>query len=281
MAANKKEGTKNLVVISDTHIGCQMGLCPPEGVRLDEGGTYEPNKIQQAIWEHWLEFWDWVNEATRGEPYALVLNGDAIDGVHHGSTTQWSHNLADQAEAAYEILAPRVAGAEAYFHIRGTEAHVGPSGVEEERLAKMLGAVPCPVTGKYARYEMWAKVGGALAHIMHHIGTTSSAAHESSAVNRELVAEYVEAARWGEEAPDYVIRSHRHRSISVEINGHKGLAAGIVTPGWQGKTPFVYRIAGGRLSPVQVGGIVIRQGDVEHYHRRFLRHLKRQPVEIV
>jgi hypothetical protein len=266
----------NLVIVSDLHCGCQMGLCSPEGARFDENGRYQPNAIQQKVWTYWREFWDaWVPTVTRGEPFAVVVNGDAIDGSHHNSTHQWSHNPEDQSQLAYDILLPIVEAAKGqYFHIRGTEAHSGVSGVEEEKLAKRLGAIPDD-QGHYARYELWARVGKALTHTMHHIGTTSSSAHEASAVNAELTAEFVEAARWGEEPPDYVTRSHRHRSIVVELDTAKGYAAGIVTPGWQAKTPYTYKIAGARLSPPQFGGIVIRQGDEEHYCRRKVWSMKR------
>jgi ABC-type thiamine transport system ATPase subunit len=64
------------------------------------------------------------------------------------------------------------------------------------------------------------------------------------------------------------VRSHRHRSIAVDLDSAKGYAAAIVTPGWQGKTPFAFKIAGARISEPQFGGIVIRQGDEEHYYRR-------------
>ncbi len=76
----------NVVFVSDTHCGCQMGLCPADGVRLDGGGWYHPSKFQRAMWSWWEEAWDkFVPEATRGEPYAVVHVGDALDGVHHGS----------------------------------------------------------------------------------------------------------------------------------------------------------------------------------------------------
>lgn len=271
---------KNLIVISDTHSGCRLALCPPGGIKLDDGGTYLPSDLQLKIWGHWEEFWgNWVPEFCRGEPFAVVHNGDALDGVHHGSTTQISQNIGDQLELAYKIMRPIVERCEGrYYHIRGTEAHVGKSGIYEEQLAKRLGAIP-NAEGQFARYELWKRVGSALVHCLHHIGTTGSAAHETSALNAELAAMYVEAARWNEEPPDYVVRSHRHRSSSINVDSAKGFAAVIVTPAWQGKGPFPYKIPGARVSSPQFGGIGIRQGDVEHYYRRKVWPIKRSPVE--
>ena len=62
----------NLVVVSDLHVGCQLGLCPKEGALLDEGGLYLPNAAQQTVWDWWKEFWnDWVPAVCRGEPFAF------------------------------------------------------------------------------------------------------------------------------------------------------------------------------------------------------------------
>jgi hypothetical protein len=218
----------------------------------------------------WEEFWnEWVPLVTRKEPYFIVHVGDALDGVHHNSTTQISQNLKDQADIAYAVLKPIVELCEGrYYHIRGTAAHVGPSSIEEERLAEQLGAIPNE-DGQHARYDLWKRVGkDCLVHLLHHIGTTSSSAHESSAVNAELTAEFVEAARWRLEPPDFIVRGHRHRSIAVDMDSAKGYAAAIVTPGWQGKTPFAWKVAGARLATPQFGGILIREGDEEYFYRR-------------
>ena len=275
--------TRNLVVLSDTHCGCQLGLLNPEGARTDGGGLYLPSVFQQKMWALWLEFWtEWVPQATHGEPYDIVHNGDVIDGSHHRATTQITHNIEDQIRIAEAVMRPVVDACKAlggeYYHIRGTEAHVGQSGEYEERLARNLGAKPND-QGQYARFDLWKRVGNALVHLLHHIGTTSSAAHESSAVNAELTAEYVEAARWNREPPDYIVRSHRHRSIAVDLNSAKGYAAAIVTPAWQGKTPYVWKVPGARISEPQLGGIVIRQGDEEHHYRRWVRSFDRSAEE--
>lgn len=281
--SDESSSIKNLVVISDTHAGCRLGLCPPEQVRLDDGGYYSPSDFQRQVWERWSEFWDvWVPQVTRGEPYDVVHNGDAIDGVHHNSTTQVSQNIEDQLRIAETIMFPVVEACKKsggnYFHIRGTEAHVGKSGTYEERLARTLGAKPNS-NDQHARYDLWKRVGKALVHLMHHIGTTGSAAHEASAVNAEMTAEYVEAARWGREIPDFVVRSHRHRYSAVDLTSYRGNAAAIVTPGFQGKTPFAWKVAGGRISEPQFGGILIRDGDEEFYFRRRVWSIGRSEVE--
>lgn len=267
MPPRKGKSVRNIVVVSDLHCGCRLGLMPLAGVPLDDGGTVHPSNLQRKTWAMWREFWDvWVPSVTHGEPFALVVNGDALEGNHHGSTTQVSHNLGDQRKIAYEVLAPEVRKACAYYHVRGTEAHVGQSAVDEEGLAKDLGAIPNE-EGQHARWELWSRVGNSLVHFLHHIGTTGSSAYESTAVHKELVESFVEAGRWGLEPPRIIVRSHRHRYFESRISGAGGYFIGTVTPAWQLKTPHTYKIPGARLSQPQIGGIVIRQGDEELHVR--------------
>jgi hypothetical protein len=284
----------NVVVISDLHVGCQLGLCRPEGgvfgsdgivrhgprARLDEGGRYSPSRLQRVVWSWWEEFWeDWVPTVCRGEPFAVVCNGDALDGVHHKSTHQWSHNLADQEREAEAILKPVVEACEGrYYHIRGTEAHAGQSGESEERLARSLGAIPNG-DGQYARFELWLRVGPGLAYLTHHIGTTGSMQYESTAPMREIAESYVESGRWGDEPPDWVGRSHRHRNIEVRIQTKKGFATVFTTPAWQLKTPFAFKVPGARQARPQIGGSLMRAGDEDLYTRHKVWTLSRPKEE--
>jgi hypothetical protein len=177
------------------------------------------------------------------------------------------------------VLAPVVALANGlYFHIRGTEAHVGVAGQEEERLARELGAIPNEI-GQHARYELWKMVGPRLVHLMHHIGTTGSQAYESTAVHKELVEAFVEAGRWDRRPPDVLVRSHRHRHLETLIPTSNGSARAVVTPAWQGKTPFAWRIPGARQSEPQFGGIVIRWAHDELFVRAWVRSLTREAPE--
>lgn len=246
-----------------------------------------PSMFQRKLWSMWKHFWGpFVTEATRGEKYGVVINGDVVEGVHHRSTTQISQNLEDQAEIAYRVLKPIADKAKGRFWmIRGTEAHVGPSGVEEERLAKRLGAVQAPPDegGQYARYELWKMVGPRLVHLLHHVGTTGSQAYEATAVHKELVESFAEAARWGRRPPDVIVRSHRHRHLETTIAtgnaNDTARATAVVTPAWQGKTPFAWRIPGARLSTPQFGGIVIRYAHGELFIRSRVWTVERSSTE--
>ena len=265
----KRDNMRNIIVVSDTHCGCQFGLCPDK-IQIDAGGTYESSDPQKEVYKKWLEFWnEWVPHITKNEPYIVVHNGDIVDGSHHNSVTQITHNLADQANIATLCMDPVLSAKKCkdYYHIRGTEVHVGQSGQDEERIAKRLGAIPNEA-GNYSRHDLWLELGGKLIHFSHHIGTSSSSSYESTAVFKELVEAYNEAGRWHERPPDLLVRSHRHRAFKIEIPAEGGFAMSLVTPGWQLITPFVWRLASGRASTPQIGGYLIRSGDEDGLYTR-------------
>ncbi len=281
---SKKKTSRNIrhiVVVSDLHVGCQLGICPPRGYKA-EGGMYVPSDWQKQLLKMWNRFWKVeVPTMTKGEPYDVVVNGDIVDGVHHNSVTQWTHNLADQAGAAIELLQPIRDNIEGRFYVvRGTEAHVGQSGSSEEQIARELKANRTK-EGQFSRYELWKKLKGGLIHFTHHIGTTSASAYEGTAVYKELVEAFVEAGRWGERPPDCIVRSHRHRHFCCEIATVGGKATSCVTPSWQGKTPFAYKIAGARQTQPQFGGLVLSWSNSEKfiYERHRVWRLERPEAE--
>jgi len=270
---------KNLICISDTHCGDQLAICPPK-IKLAHGGTYWASKFQSAIWRCWREFWDeWVPMATRGEPYAVLLNGDALDGRHHGSTHQISQNKADQANIAYEVLSPiaDLCSGRLYY-VSGTAAHAGQDGEDEERLAERLNAVR-DESGNYSRYELFIQVGEALVHTSHHIGVTSSMAYEATALCKEYNEFCAESARWRRPIPDIIVRSHRHRHIETRVPTARGYGIIFVTASWQLRTPFLFRMPGGRVTTPMVGGSLIRQGNEEFFTRHRIWETDRSETE--
>jgi len=276
---------QNIIVISDTHLGCQLAVCVPR-LKLDGAGYYQASRLQKKLYKWWQIFWEeWVPNATREEDFILVHNGDIIDGVHHGAVTQISHNIEDQRKLAIEMLEPivKMPKCKGYYQIRGTEVHVGKSGQDEEGIARELGSIK-DEDGLYSRYDLWLKFGKnkLLTHFSHHIGVTNSAAYESTAVHKELIESYAEAGRWKLESPDCVVRSHRHRFYKVELPAENTNAISVVTPSWQLKTPFVWRMGMGRSSTPQIGGIIIREGnEVPIYVRHKIWNVARSKEVVI
>jgi len=262
----KRLATDYLVVVSDLHCGSTLGLYPPE-MMLDDEHSYSTGTPQKALYAHWRGFWEhFVPSVTRGKPFSVVVNGDAVEGDHHNTAQIVSKNLLDHAKIAAELLRPVAAVAESIEIIRGTESHVGASGQYEEALAIMLG-VPMR-GGTHSRWELWAEMGKWLIHIAHHIGTTSSSAYEHSALSRELVANLVESAQWGERPADMIIRSHRHRCAFAGIPTGRGVCEIHVTPAWQMKTAFAQKTS--CMRQPQVGGLVIGLDDYGQWVRRYV-----------
>lgn len=263
---------KNIVVISDTHFGSTLGLCPSRH-RLDDGGYYLPSNIQKKLWCYWTDFWKWTYARLDGAPFALVHNGDIIDGDHHKTSTIVSRNLKDQERMAVDVMAPHVEKAEMYFQLRGTEAHVGQSAEYEERVASQLGAEQDADTEQFSTWELGMEFGPEIVHFSHHIGTTSSTAYEASAPMREITAAFVEAGQWGNRPPSILVRSHRHRYIEVKPANCRI----VVTPAWQAKTPFVFKMD--RMRSPMFGGLIIRSG-VEGVHIRERIYTLTRPIDI-
>lgn len=250
-----------ITIISDLHVGSSMGLCSMEGMGLDDGGSYHPSAQQQEMWRVWLLFRQHCR-TIKAKKRILVINGDIIDGFHHNTVALATNNIAVQEAAAAKILRPLTEDFSRVFVCRGTEAHVQQSAQSDERVAKAIGA-EMDDNGNQASWQWWLEVDGLVLNIAHHIGTTSSAAYETSAVMRELVAALTENGQWDQRLPDVFIRSHRHRFIELAIPQTNGKIHALVTPGWQLRSPFVERVD--RMRMPHIGGVnlVIEEGSCQ------------------
>ena len=242
------------VTVSDLHVGSDTGLCP-QNARLDGGGTANPNKFQATLLLYWEHFWnEWVPEVTKGaEEVVVEINGDIIEGNHHNTVGLWTNNTETQAANAIDLLKPIKRRYPKMFLIRGSEAHSGPGSMAEERIGRELDC-PQDELGKYSHWQLWLDTGGVIFQFAHHIGVTSSAAYETSAPMRELVAALIEATQWGQPMPRVIVRSHRHRFVPVSIPSLFGRIECVITPSWQLRTPHVERID--RMRMPHIGGVV-------------------------
>jgi hypothetical protein len=247
--------TKTVIVaISDLHVGSSTGLCPAAGIAGPDGTKHMPSKFQEFLWECWTHFFktEFERICKKVKKTVLVVNGDLVDGSHHNTINLMTNSIQCQERAAADLLKEVAGKFSRVYVVRGTEAHVQPGAQSDERIGELIGAEK-DEGGDYSRWQLWLDGSGVLFQFAHHIGTTSSAAYESSAPMRELVAGLVEAAQWGSKLPQVMVRSHRHRFIPVAIPSESGRIQIVITPAWQLRTPFVERIDRMRLP--HIGGV--------------------------
>ena len=243
---------KHIVVcVGDTHCGSTVGLCPPEGLELDDEGLYLPSKAQNWLWNNWEEAWGKVKSVKRKNRKAklhLILNGDLIDGDHH-RTTQIATGLTGvHMRCAMESLRVPLALKPNTIHVlRGTPSHVGRAGGSEEGIARALKAASWPVvgdpdTGMKSSYSRVIQVGNTRFDIKHH-GRMGRRAHTKGPYMRWFAQDiFFHHMMDGDDPPDVAIRSHFHQfADSGRI--HKIKTRAVALPAWQLATEYVHRVA--------------------------------------
>lgn len=223
-----------VLVLSDLHVGSTVGLLPPKH-RTIEGNVIELNAVQAFLWDAWRDMLRWVEDTTAGANYAVVINGDLIEGDHHGTKQIWSKDTADHVAAAADVLQPVLARASHFFIVQGTESHTNN---HEISLGKILRAQTNPDTGLPAFTRLHLSVHGCRCAFRHHIGTSVRAWTGATALAAVLAEETIQAVSNGEAAPQVVCAAHRHK-FGTYTNGRGTV---VVSPPWQMLTRFGHKV---------------------------------------
>lgn len=223
---------KKAIVISDIHCGSSYGLMGPN-IRMQEGNIIAQNPLQEYLWKCWLDWQgDWFAKHVGDDPFILIVNGDATEGVHHGTKEIVSPDPSDHRLIAHHALAPLADRASDTFIIEGTECHTANA---EHRLAFDLGAVrPTRHSNLGAWRTLRIKIHDCMCMFYHHISTTKRVYLEASQLSIELSNGRLEAIRGGVEPHKVLGCAHRHRHGSYR----DGQLLSFVTPPWQGVTRF-------------------------------------------
>jgi hypothetical protein len=198
------------------------------------------------------------------------MNGDLVDGNHHGTTQILSGNANAQAAALNEAMSvPLSLKPDRIWIMRGTDAHVGQSASAEERIADGLRRDKRPIvgdlnTGTASQWHARVEVEGTRLDFAHH-GRVGTRPWTKPNVSANLAAEiFYDHSKDEIPYPHIAIRSHMHQLVDTGTIHPVRL---IQTPGWQFGTSFINRLAPGKLS--EIGGIILvlsrgRPPEVEH-----------------
>jgi hypothetical protein len=238
MTKPKKLG--GVVVVSDLHCGSSVGLWP------DGHETSTGNKIglgnnlhQQWLWQCWQDATQRAIAHFKGRGFALVVNGDCIEGRHHGTSEIVAALNHDHSMAAVECLRPLAKAASVTYMTAGTECHVGDW---EKMIASELKAQWC---GDKALIE----VNGTLMDVAHHMPTSARAYLEAGAMSISMGNARQNYSRVGHRVPKVFLRGHRH------VGGIFSDAAGLfmVSPAWQLLTRYGHKVVGDSICRPGVG----------------------------
>ena len=230
----KSKETRLIFVLSDIHAGSTLALCPPGYVTV-ESQPISLNKWQEWLWQCWLKANDWMAGVANGSPYAVVLNGDLTEGVHHRTTQIVSADMTDHVFIAKEILKNVADKADKIYVVKGTECHTHSG---EVSIGESLHAEINPDTGKRAFDRLQLNACGVPCVFRHHIGTSVRMGLEATQLSINLVEEVAEAVKNGETPPRVVCAAHRHK-FGYFSNGRSMC---VVSAPWQGLTRFGHKV---------------------------------------
>lgn len=252
--SRRRDQLATVVIVSDLHINSTVALSAPS-ILLDDGQEVVASKAQAWIRRCWLDFWAKVDKLPR--PRYVVVNGEGVDGIHHGTTQLMCYREAEQVSHAVRVMRPIAEDADFLFWLRGTEAHSGKLGQWDEDIADRLGAVPDEDRNTASWWHLPLEVERATFDIMHHPQTFSRRPWTmDSAAARQASITWDEYHEIGEQPPDVVIRSHVHQFAK----GWRDDTFCAFTPPWQLTTGFGRRLGTGRrVTPL--GGLVFQCQD--------------------
>jgi hypothetical protein len=273
----KQPQTDIVVAVADLHCGSTVGLCPP-AIELDDGGTYRASPAQMQLWKCWLDLWQNVVPAFKklhtAKRVITVIAGDAVEGVHHGTTQLISANKKDQNNIAVKVIEPIAQASDKSIYLSGTPSHTGAAAEAEERLAQDFDNTIWR-TDKSAVWKIWrGSVQGVVFNIAHHRPQNHKPWTAGGAANRQAAQLVYDYTSSGDKMPNIVLRAHGHK---VDSSGDFHLARHgiqvIYLPAWQLKTEYIHKIqSGDALSDIGAYLFACKSGEYD-------KKLKRYPIK--
>lgn len=215
--------SKKILVVSDLHVGGNVGLCPDEVYfekhDEDRKSIYIANKIQNFLFKQWENM---IDEA--GNIDILLCNGDLVDGKnkHSHGLEMWTTDVDVQTDVSSDLLS-MVKHKKAYG-THGSGYHV-ESNISLDKLAMKN------TTKLDFKDDIAIIVDKIRIHAAHFIG--NNVQYKSTPIAREMLMGELNKLDYGK--INIYLRSHIHSYIAVDSE----IGTGIVTPGFKGRDAFV------------------------------------------
>lgn len=252
--------------MGDFHSGGLTALFPGYNMtfKLDDKNSlpYQPSALQKSMYKHFMASAKKAKEA-KDKQKVIVINGDAIDGNHHGTAQLVTPNPKHHVEIHIELMENfleacefSVKNGDQLHYVSGTESHVGWEEYSIVNHFESYGA-------KY-HDELRLTVNGRRLWWTHQGAKPGKGANEGNAVRNFARDLYFDCLKESQLAPHLISMSHFHKYNYDSFNdSHRHTIHAQVLPSWQAKTRF-----GLRASPFQRNDIglifneVTAEGDI-------------------
>ena len=212
---------KRLVVISDLHTGSKFGPAP-EDWKFNDGTIAPIREAQKFLYGKYLEC---VEEF--GKPDILVVNGDVTDGIQHLSQGRetWTTEGLEQVRLGEHLV--NLWNCKEIYFTKGSNYHVDFQGLPVEQVVAQR--TKAKLFGQYIDLT----VEGSRCNFSHEIPVSmTSWQYRTTPLAVQLVLDRLQNA---DASSNLIVRSHAHYFAFVGFSDQLG----IVTPGFQGQTPYV------------------------------------------
>lgn len=231
------------VVMSDLHSGSIHALTVNRIWRGQKTSDIYPTSAQIKIRAQFEKFADEVRITRKDKKVRVIMNGDQIEGHHHGGGEIFTNDELEMAEISAELInefKTRIdwQQGDEIFVVRGTTVHVKSL---ENFIGKQVNAV---MDGDFYVHEKLLLDTNGVTSIFAHTGpSVGKGQNEGNSLRNFLNNYYVTCTKDGQPCPSIFYFGHVHQPYySVIEERQPGFIFrtlhGIITPSWQFKTTY-------------------------------------------
>lgn len=246
----RREISRSVAVVSDTHVGSRYAIFP-DGFIGGEGNNLSAarNPAQRKLYAHFQNFLDVCKEF---QVDSVILPGDIMAGTNPKKFgyQNLTPQLDEQVEAAALLLKPLCADRDVVV-VEGTEYHGSRDMEIHAQLAEKLKGIArsCTWEGHVANLKLLP--GKRNINVMH--GASSAFIYREARLGREVVQFKVAQADGKLERYDILLRGHWHEWL--QIDSHRVHV--IQCPAWQAFYPYKGSLLGYAKFQPDIGGVII------------------------
>ena len=216
---------RSIALLSDTHIGSRLGVCPSGYVTEATKNPIMANPGQENLASSFEKFWDKMDEMKVD---TVFLVGDIMSGINFKEMGMFmmTTDINEQVAMATLLLKKHCIHRKTYVW-SGTPYHESRDYRIHETLAKDLGG---QFMGSLS--NMMLKPSKKTVHVRH--ATTSAMIYPETVLGRDIM--FLKEAEALGQVPkiDAIITGHRHSFIEI----HKASVHYLSLPCWEAFTPY-------------------------------------------